>query len=420
MASQFPRLEDLQSIFTSRFFTLFPSEVLPALEQQAQTLMPSLTAPGFAASRGLRRIRFDGSGEDLVAYLRFWGAFVGASTCDIGTGIGYDDDGNHVEVPVDPINIENGLAAYHLRRQEQALKLYFPTRALTEALNNTRLSWVDLSAFESLPPAVAIRLYGFRMKVNEEIHSCDEILLYKDTCPFTRRKALEDHDVPPEHHDTALIFHWLTQSRDEIDKGIQSQTFGTFALHKNMRLDDIMTVLDGWSRRESERIQREARESGLLGHLAEAKAQVTDATEAWFVEHHAEFLAKSLTQSSWDAEQQVWYVDILRYVFKFVMLLSADAVRIKPLLPPGVKDKANLSRKARKIQEKLWAVWGRRYLIDVPPESKESLEARKSPTRHEVEGHFTQQPYGPGRTLRKTLWIAPYWRGSVELGPEST
>lgn len=34
-----------------------------------------------------------------------------------------------------------------------------------------------------------------------------------------------------------------------------------------------------------------------------------------------------------------------------------------------------------------------------------------SPRLHRVLGHFTNQPHGEGRKLRKLVWIKPYWRG---------
>lgn len=39
--------------------------------------------------------------------------------------------------------------------------------------------------------------------------------------------------------------------------------------------------------------------------------------------------------------------------------------------------------------------------------------------QHVVRGHFKQQVHGKGRKMRKTIWVAPYWRGpDVELGAQ--
>lgn len=38
-------------------------------------------------------------------------------------------------------------------------------------------------------------------------------------------------------------------------------------------------------------------------------------------------------------------------------------------------------------------------------------EGRRLTTRHVVRGHWTHQPHGPGRQLRRLQWIASYTRG---------
>ena len=36
---------------------------------------------------------------------------------------------------------------------------------------------------------------------------------------------------------------------------------------------------------------------------------------------------------------------------------------------------------------------------------------RRLTTRHVVRGHWTHQPYGPARSLRRLQWVAPFIRG---------
>ena len=36
---------------------------------------------------------------------------------------------------------------------------------------------------------------------------------------------------------------------------------------------------------------------------------------------------------------------------------------------------------------------------------------RRLTTRHVVRGHWTHQPYGPKRSLRRLQWVAPFIRG---------
>jgi hypothetical protein len=87
---------------------------------------------------------------------------------------------------------------------------------------------------------------------------------------------------------------------------------------------------------------------------------------------------------------------------------------------PGIKP-GKTSKKALEIHEKLRYKWGNRYKIDVPaPETDEIHEempsgSHKTPIRHWVEGFFRQQPYGPGRSLRKIRWIRGFWRGTDSL-----
>ena len=417
---KFPKVDNMQSIFTSEFFTAFVDQILPTLDQRASFLTVGAGGLLRAATPSEVATKFNGTNGDLLNFVNKFGGFLAAETCNLDTGIGYDDEGNDLIANVDPINYEIAHGVYRLRQHRRDAKFYFMTPALAEALDHTDLKWVDLQSFADLPAVLGLRLGGFKMKVNSEIHVCDDLLLIRDDTDATRRKALKDHAVAPESQDTAMVFHWLTQSRDELHLGLQSQTFGTFVLHKDMKLDDILTTLDEWSKRETDRVREEAYSGGLLDRVTEARETMeadlhADPHEAHMVREHSRFLENTLKQESWDEDQRVWYSDILRFMFKFVLLLSAEGVRVKPLLPPGVKDKANPSRKAKKVHEALWKSWGRRYLVDVPKEYHPLDADRKSPTRHIVKGHFKTQPYGPGNSLRKIIWRVPFWRGEVAL-----
>jgi hypothetical protein len=410
----------MQSVFTSPFFTAFVNDVLPQIEDQATFLMLTPEGKMMPAPRQQARTKFDGTNDDIENFLNKFGAFLGDTTCDLSTGIGYRDDGQPMIADLDPVNAEVGNAAYRLRQHQSDARYYFPTQELVQALNDTDLKWVDLRSFADLPAVVGIRLRGFKCKVNSEIHNCDDFLLMRDDTPGTRKKALEDHAVPEEHHDTALVFHWITQSRDELHLGLQSQTFGTFVLHQDMKLDTIIDAIDEWSEREIRRVRGEAYSLGLLDRVDGTRERVdsdpyADAEDVRLVSEHAGYLTNTLKQLSWDDDQRQWYGDILRFVFKFVLLLSAEGVKVKPLLPPGVKDKPNLSRKARKVHEALWKSWGKRYLVDVPAQPNEDPQDRKSPTRHLVHGFFRQQAHGPHHSLRRIVWVHPFMRGTTSL-----
>jgi len=71
----------------------------------------------------------------------------------------------------------------------------------------------------------------------------------------------------------------------------------------------------------------------------------------------------------------------------------------------------------------------KRYIWKLRPESskqpRQKSEAlntertRKSMRLHIVSGHFRNQPYGPKHTLRKVIWIEPFWRGHGSIGTDN-
>ncbi len=57
---------------------------------------------------------------------------------------------------------------------------------------------------------------------------------------------------------------------------------------------------------------------------------------------------------------------------------------------------------------------GRPLKIDCREDIRDYVEGKKSnvPTvRTKVRGHWKAQPYGPQHSLRKPIWVMPYWRG---------
>lgn len=98
------------------------------------------------------------------------------------------------------------------------------------------------------------------------------------------------------------------------------------------------------------------------------------------------------------------------FLIKFVLLYNCEWFqgRAVPLPPPGVKAMPHKSAQ-------LWMDWGKRYKVILPPpeqvqdapeDENDQDHERRHPVRHWVRGFFRSQPYGPGRTLRKVLWIA--------------
>lgn len=55
----------------------------------------------------------------------------------------------------------------------------------------------------------------------------------------------------------------------------------------------------------------------------------------------------------------------------------------------------------------------RRALL-IPTNPDEQGQGRRLTTRHVVRGHWTHQPHGPGRRLRRLQWIDDYIRGPAD------
>lgn len=84
------------------------------------------------------------------------------------------------------------------------------------------------------------------------------------------------------------------------------------------------------------------------------------------------------------------------------------------------------TKKARRRQQEKGALTGKPEVWILGKEihlDRELLQAAKSRTtgrgwsiksRSVVQGHFKEQPYGPGRLMRKRIWIEPYYRGPKE------
>jgi len=78
----------------------------------------------------------------------------------------------------------------------------------------------------------------------------------------------------------------------------------------------------------------------------------------------------------------------------------------------AMTDPANVQRKGAVHRV------GRRLDLDLREEVRAfgRGEARRSPEGGWVSSHWKMQPYGPGRTLRKWIFVEPYWRGPGARG----
>jgi hypothetical protein len=100
-------------------------------------------------------------------------------------------------------------------------------------------------------------------------------------------------------------------------------------------------------------------------------------------------------------------LDVAHYIFSALMLMTA---RPELVTAPSLAQRVP-AKKGRQARE-FWnpAIIGEHYkLRHAPGPSQGGTHA--SPRFHWVEGFWKEQPYGPGRNLRKTIWIEPYMRG---------
>jgi hypothetical protein len=88
-------------------------------------------------------------------------------------------------------------------------------------------------------------------------------------------------------------------------------------------------------------------------------------------------------------------------------------------LPKNSQKREDLKKKLREMDPRHRILLGR----GIPPWTNEERgldrEGRTVTVRVQVQGHWKNQPYGPKSSLRKRLFVSPYWRGP-ELGDVST
>lgn len=114
----------------------------------------------------------------------------------------------------------------------------------------------------------------------------------------------------------------------------------------------------------------------------------------------------------------------LEAVLKVLLYLNSQGAQVDEL-PFRPQRTGGTSAKAREIHARLKRRWGSRIVLGggltvnpaAPVASDTSDDARRAGTRlHQVRGHFKRQAHGPALASRKTIWVAPYWRGLDEFG----
>lgn len=95
----------------------------------------------------------------------------------------------------------------------------------------------------------------------------------------------------------------------------------------------------------------------------------------------------------------------IKFIFNIILLLTHKPELIEP---------ARLLKRVTKGPGRPIEYWsphviGRTYKLRYEHPAAGGTHA--SPRGHWVSGFWREQPHGPQRSLRKTLWVEPYWRG---------
>lgn len=103
-------------------------------------------------------------------------------------------------------------------------------------------------------------------------------------------------------------------------------------------------------------------------------------------------------------------LDVAHFIFSTLMLMTA-----RPDLVTAPSLTRRIPAKKGTAPKEFWnpAIIGEHYKVRSqaqPPQGG----SHASPRFHWVQGFWREQPYGPQRELRKTIWIEPFTRGGAE------
>lgn len=378
-------LEDNQSIFTSEFFTGW----LLYLKQA-----------------GIPQARFNGTEEDLIYFLKTVCVLLQQTYVGVSSRIGDYD------FPIDGTNLALAKVAYWSIANRRVAEHYFPSKNLYQGLKDTDIKWVDFDIWKALPDQITIKVpvrNDLLCNIMGEYYSVDDIVLVRVKQPVLRVHHSELQGVPLT--DETEVWFWMTQSRDEADKLLQNSTYGSIVLDSHTKLEDLLDRLVKYAARVDVDLAKQVSEEHIIEMIDNHKKTL----KTKYGTEHAEYVKGMLSdRDSRVSVSYQHYKDILEFVLKFVTFKATDQFKRQPIKIPGIKP-GKLSAKAQEIQAKLFARYGSRYTVDLPPAPPmppEEPGSHKTPIRHLVKGFFRQQPYGVGRSLRKTVWILPFWRGT--------
>lgn len=305
--------------------------------------------------------------------------------------------------------------------QSRKKNIHYLSRDLVQALLGTDLKWIEAAYFDQLPEAITLRISAndaLSVFVEGERFPVTDLLLYRVTNPEQVAMVAKDFpNVAP-----GRIFGYHAVSRVKASDGVMYATWGSFPVREDMKLDDLLSGLGAWAVDTQKQSLQLAEDRGVVAH-SNIPGELGEQQERYFGRINSEFLEDMAKHG---AEHRDASLGVVAFIAKYVLLMASEGWSefAKPIVAPGVKAKAKMSKKAREIQERVRARWGYRLKVSIPPivevqdDSADAQEAgghHSSPVRHLVRGFFRQQAHGPLRSMRKTIWVAPFWRGKFLL-----
>lgn len=117
--------------------------------------------------------------------------------------------------------------------------------------------------------------------------------------------------------------------------------------------------------------------------------------------------------------------EVPHVVLSLMLYLNSEHPDIVPVDPPKRPNMKNIrspkirENTIRNFEKKMKGKSRFGYLLvgshlkslDEQAKDYEKATGRKLEKGHRVSGHWKNQPYGPKRMYRKTIWVEPYWRG---------
>lgn len=359
-------------------------------------------------------LRCDGSSSDYQAYLRAVEIFAASSIrTDLAVHIT-----RKISLSVPPPHVHEVLFAYTY--EATGRRCYHLTPEFAQALHHTDLRWVEAAPFRSLPDGFALQIpseAGVLVYGDGEWHPVTDIFVERMTDPDRIEFAHETFpDCPPD----TQFFSWEAVSRAKIKEQVLYRNWGVFPIGEDMKLDTMMGGLEEWGQRTAESTSK----------LPDTAATVTPRQPNEGARQLAEYAQWTTSEFLKDtrehfSEHSIGCLSSVAFIAKWVLFTGTEGFdkAVSRRMPPGFKQKPKASKKAKAIQDRFLAAWGHQFRVTLPPPDEQGEQepsepgrgAHASPVRHLVRGFFRNQAYGAGHTLRRLIWVQPFWRGKFAV-----